>query len=70
MRYVVTTLHAKRGAVSSAKDVVSGEPGVKLLAADNPDMVTIDADEEAASQLREKLRGTHFVEAEVRRSLT
>ena len=45
------------------------EPGVKILAADNPDTVTIEANEEAADHLRAKLRDTHFVEPEVRRSL-
>jgi len=68
MRYVVTTRRAK-GGTASARDAVVAEPGVKILAADNPDTVTIEANEEVADQLRAKLRDSHFVEPEVRRSL-
>lgn len=70
MRFIVSTRRAKLGEAPSAKDAVSDEPGVKLLAADNPNVVTIEASEDAVKQLREKLRETHFVEPVVQRSLT
>jgi len=68
-RYVVTTRRAKLGSAVSARDAVSNEAGVKLLGGDNPDSVVIEAPEDVASELRTKLRDTHFVEPEVRRSL-
>ncbi len=68
-RYLVTTRRAKRGSVPSAAEAVKAEPGVKLVNADDPDLVTIDASAEAADQLRAKLHDTHFVEPEIRRSL-
>ena len=48
---------------------MKAEPGIKIVNADDPDLVTIDASAEAADQLRAKLRDTHFVEPEIRRSL-
>ena len=69
-RYLVTTRRAEHGSVKSARDAAAEEPGVTLVNGDNPNMVTIDASEDAANRLREKLQGTHFVEPEIRRSLT
>jgi hypothetical protein len=63
------TRRAERGSVMSARDAVEGEPGITVLHADNPDVVTIEASEEAAQRLRDTLRETHFVEPEVRRKL-
>ena len=68
-RYVVTTRRAKKGVAPSARDVVMSEPGIQVLAGDNPDTVTIEANEQAAEHLRDKLRDTHIVEPEIRRSL-
>lgn len=68
-RYLVTTRRAKRGSVPSAAEAVKTEPGVKLVDAEDPDLVTIEASAESADQLRTKLRDTHFVEPEIRRSL-
>ena len=58
------------GEAQPACDAVAAEPGIKLVNADNPHMVTIDASEEAADRLRGKIGETHFVEPEIRRSLT
>jgi len=69
-RYLVSTRRGDRGSAQSARDAVGSEPGVTLVNADDPHMVTIDASEEAADRLRSKLGGTHFVEPEIRRSLT
>jgi hypothetical protein len=69
-RYLVSTRRAERGSAQPACDAVAAEPGVTVVNADNPHMVTIDASEEAADRLRNKLAGTHFVEPEIRRSLT
>lgn len=54
----------------SARDAVMAEPGVKLVSSNDPNMVTIEAGEDAASRLRTKLQGSHFVEPEIRRGLT
>jgi hypothetical protein len=68
-RYLVTTRRALRGSVQSALAAVSGEPGVVVLNSSDPDMVQVDASEEAATRLQGKLHDTHFVEPETRRSL-
>lgn len=68
-RYVVTTRRALRETTVFARDAVLTHPGVKLLAGDDPHVVTIEADEPVADQLRAKLRDTHIVEPEIRRSL-
>ncbi len=68
--YLVTTRRAERGSVPSARDAVAAEPGVTLLNSDNPEMVTIEASDDAANRLQAKLRDTHFVEPEIRRSLS
>lgn len=69
-RYLVSTRRGNRGSAQPARDAVADEPGVTLVNSDDPHMVTIDASEEAADHLRGKLAGTHFVEPEIRRSLT
>jgi hypothetical protein len=68
-RYLVTTRRSERGSVLSARDALAAEPGVTLVNSDDPHMVTIDATEEVANRLRDKLDKTHFVEPEIRRSL-
>jgi hypothetical protein len=68
-RYLVTTRRAERDSTNSARDAVAAEPGIKLLNSNDPQMVTIEASEDAAERLRTKLEGTHFVEPEIRRSL-
>jgi hypothetical protein len=69
-RYLVTTRRADRGSTISARDAVASEPGVKLLTSNDPHMVTIEASEHAAEDLKAKLGDTHFVEPEIRRGLT
>ena len=68
-RYLVTTRRSERSSAPAARDAVAAEPGVKLVNSEDPHMVTIEASDEAADRLRDKLKGTHFVEPEVRRSL-
>jgi hypothetical protein len=68
-RYLVMNRRNIGGHAASARDAVSSEPGVSVVSAVNPDVVTIEANEDVANHLREKLRHTHYVEAEVRRSL-
>ena len=68
-RYLVTTRRSDRGSVLSARDALAAEPGVTLVNSDDPHMVTIDATEEVANRLRDKLQQTYFVEPEIRRSL-
>ena len=70
LRYLVTTRRTERDAAMSARDAVMAEPGVKLVSSYDPNMVTIEAGEDAASRLRTKLQGSHFVEPEIRRGLT
>ena len=69
-RYLVSTRRADRGSAQTACEAVAGEAGVTVVNSDDPHMVTIDASEETADRLRTKLAGTHFVEPEIRRSLT
>jgi hypothetical protein len=68
-QFLVTTKRADRGSAPTARQAVAEQPGVTVVAGDDPNMVTIDADEDAAARLREKLQATHYVEPLVRRSL-
>ena len=68
-RYLVTTHREQSGVVESALQAVENEPGITIVNAENPQMVTIDATEDAASRLRDKLQNTYLVEPEIRRSL-
>lgn len=68
-RYLVTTRRADRNSAVSARDAVMSESGIKLVSADDPQMVTIEASEDAASRLQAKLKDTHIVEPEIRRGL-
>ena len=49
-RYLVSTRRAERGSVQPACDAVAAEPGVTVVNADDPHMVTIDASEETADR--------------------
>jgi hypothetical protein len=69
-RYIITTRRNLRGSVPSAHDVVAADPRVKILNSNDPQMVTVEANEEAADELQAKLKETHFVEPEIRRGLT
>lgn len=68
-RYLVTTRRSERETAVSAADAVKNEPGITPVETSNPQMVTVDASEEAASRLRRKLRDTHYVELETRHKL-
>ncbi len=68
-RYLVATRRKARDSSVSALDAVTGEPGITLVNSQDPHMVTIEATDDDASRLRAKLRATHIVEPEVRRSL-
>lgn len=68
-RYLVTTRRTERDSAMSARDAVAAEPGITLVDSNDPEMVTIEASEDVASRLRDKLHQTHFVEPEIRRSL-
>lgn len=68
-RYVVTTRRGRRNVAMSALEVVTGEPGITAINATDPHMITIEASDEVANQLRTKLADSHFVEPEVHRSL-
>jgi hypothetical protein len=68
-RYLVTTRRAERDSATSARDAITAEPGITLVSSNDPRMVTIEASEDAANRLRAKLKDTHFVEPEIRRSL-
>jgi len=68
-RYLVTTRRSERDSAISALDAVKDEPGITAVNTGDPQMVTIEATEDAANKLRLKLRDTHFVEPETRRSL-
>ena len=68
-RYLVTTQRALRGRVPSAQEAVRGAPGVTVIQAGDPEMVTIEASEEAAAELMRKLSATHFVDPETHHRL-
>ncbi len=70
-RYLVATRRGLRGSddVPTALDAVRTEPGIRIVAETDPQMVTIEASATDADRLRAKLSKTHFVEAEVHRSL-
>jgi hypothetical protein len=58
-RYLVTTRRTERGSATSARDAVTDEPGIKLVSSNDPQMVTIEASDDAASRLLAKWKGTH-----------
>jgi hypothetical protein len=68
-RYLVTTRREERDSAISALDAVTDQPGITPVNTRDPQMVTIEATEDAANKLRLKLHDTHFVEPEARRSL-
>ena len=68
-RYLVSTRRSDRDSAISARDAVMADPEVQLVNSTDPHMVTIEASEEAASRLEARLKGTHFVEPEIRRGL-
>jgi hypothetical protein len=68
-RYLVTTRRAVRDSAISALGAMEAEPGIAVVSSHDPHMVTIEASEDAARLLQEKLKDTHFVEPEVRRGL-
>jgi pheromone shutdown protein TraB len=68
-RYLVTTRRALRDSAPSALAAVEKEHGVDVVNGENPDMVTVEASEERAASLTDKLKETHNVEPEIRRSL-
>jgi hypothetical protein len=68
-RYLVTTQRALRGRVPSAQEAVRDAAGVTVVDAGNPEMVTIEASEEAAAELKRKLAATHFVDPETHHQL-
>jgi hypothetical protein len=67
--YVVTTKRALRGIVSNARDAVRNAPGVKVVDERDPEMVQIEATEEAAESLKKSLANTHFVDPVTRHKL-
>jgi len=70
VRYIITTRRNLRGSTPSAQDAVAADPRIKVVNSDDPEMVTVEASEDAADELRAKLEKTHFVEPEIRRGLT
>jgi len=69
-RYIITTRRNARGSVPSARDAVAADSRIKLVNSDDPQMVTVEANEDAIDELRGRLKNTHFVEPEMRRGLT
>jgi hypothetical protein len=68
-RFLVTTRRDDRASAITAEQAVKDEPGITALQTGNAQMVTIEASVEAADRLRQKLKNTHYVEPETRRSL-
>jgi hypothetical protein len=68
-RYLVTTHRDVRDSAESALGAVTGQPGITIVNAHDPHMVTIEASDEAARQLQSNLKDTHFVELEIHRGL-
>lgn len=58
-----------RGSAITALAAVEREEGVRVIRGDDPHMVTIEISEDRAAALAEKLKNTHAVEPEVRRTL-
>jgi hypothetical protein len=69
-RYIVATRRACRDSADTALAAVENQPGVEVISALDPHMVTIDASEDRAASLAEKLSDTHIVEPEIRRELS
>ena len=68
-RYLVTTRRSMRDSAISARGAMESQPGVVLEPGDNPDMVTIEADEATVDRLKETYKDTHFIEPEIQRGL-
>ena len=72
MRYLLTTRREvirQCGEPSTALAALGAFPQIKVVGYTDPNMVTIDTDEETAGKLRSVLSATHFVEPEIRRGL-
>ena len=68
-RYLVTTQRALRGRVPTARAMVSDLPNVEVIDAHDPEMVLIETSEDSATELKERLAATHFVDPETRHGL-
>ena len=68
-RFLVTTRRELLGEAPSARAVVTSDPSVKIVQIHSADMVTIDATDAAADELKQKVAATHYVEPEIRRDL-
>ena len=71
-RYVITTrreLLARDASARTARNIASTIPGVTIVAATDPHVVTIDASPAVANVLRTRYADTHLVEPEIRSGL-
>lgn len=57
------------GDAPTARSVVASDPNVKIVQVHSADMVTVEASDAAADELKQRLTGTHYVEPEIRRGL-
>jgi len=68
-RFIVTTRRASRDSAESALSAIIREGGIKVVNSVDPHVVTVEAPEDRATALAVKLRTTHIVEPEIRRTL-
>jgi len=68
-RYLITTRRDQRENAKPAADAVKGFAGVSIRQIHSPEMVTVDANEASADQLKDKLGSIYHVEPEIRRGL-
>lgn len=68
-RYLVMNRRSADTHAVSARDAVAGQPGISIVTDANPELITIEASDDAATRLRQRIGRTHHVELEVRRGL-
>ena len=68
-RFLITTRRDQRANAKPASDAVRQFAGVTLAQVHSPEMVTVEASEAVADQLREALQGQYHVEPVIHRGL-
>jgi len=68
-RFLITTRRESRESTKPPSEAVKGFAGVSVVQVHSDDMVTVDATEADASELRDALGAQYHVEPEIRRGL-
>ena len=68
-RFLITTRRESRASAKPPSEAVKGFAGVRVAQVHSVDMVTVDATEAGANELRTALAAQYHVEPEIQRGL-